>query len=303
MIVVIGSTGQLGQSLLRLLDQQGTETLAFDRKALDLSAAPDSLGPALRTIFARLPARPTAVFLTAAYTQVDRAESERDLAFRINAEAPGAIARFCREAGLPLVHFSTDYVFSGEGDQPWQETSPVAPLNAYGASKLAGEKAIQAAGGSYLIFRTSWVYAPFGKNFLKTMLKLGSERETLSVVSDQVGAPTYAPHLADGALSGLDWALSFELFPSGIYHLCNQGWTSWHGFAVAIFEAARKRGWNLKVREVKAIPSSEYPTPAARPGNSRLSLDQTTRILGVTLPSWQAGLTECLAELQTEKKG
>lgn len=302
-IVVIGSTGQVGRSVLALLERQGTGGFPVDRQALDLSSSPESLAPRLGSLLGRMPARPSAVILTAAYTQVDRAESERDLAFRVNAQAPGAIARFCHEEGLPLVHFSTDYVFSGEGDQPWTETSPTAPLCVYGASKLAGEEAIAACGGDHLIFRTSWVYAPTGRNFVRTLLKLGSERETLSVVSDQIGAPTYAPHLVEGALAGLDWALSFPRFPSGIYHLCGQGWTSWHGFATAIFEEARGRGWNLQVREVKAIPSADYPTPAARPLNSRLSLEKTGRILGITLPSWRVGLAQCLDELQPEKKG
>lgn len=303
MIVVIGRAGQVGRSLLDLLEERGAASLALDRKELDLAAPADSLAPKLRSILNPLPVRPTAVILAAAYTQVDRAETERALAFRINAEAPGAIARLCREEALPLVYFSTDYVFPGDGDQPWTETSPVSPLNVYGASKLAGEEAVRAADGDHLIFRTSWVHAPFGKNFVRTMLKLGTEHQTLSVVSDQTGAPTYAPHLADGALRGLSLAMTDRPFPSGTYHLCNQGWTSWHGFAVAIFEEARQRGWELKVREVKAIPTSEYPTPAARPANSRLALEKAARALGLTLPAWRAGLSQCLDRLKAEEKG
>jgi dTDP-4-dehydrorhamnose reductase len=168
--------------------------------------------------------------------------------------------------------------FPGTGSRPWAEDDDTAPLNVYGQSKLAGEQGIEAAGGRYLVFRTSWVYDAVGKNFLKTMLRLGSERDQLSVVADQHGAPTYAPQLAQATLEALNQARAEEQFPSGVYHLCNGGETTWHGFAQAIFDAARAQGWNLKVQNVEAMQSADYPTPARRPLNSRLSNEKAHRI-------------------------
>jgi dTDP-4-dehydrorhamnose reductase len=199
------------------------------------------------------------------------------------------------------VHYSTDYVFPGTGTRAWSEDDETAPLNVYGESKLAGEQGIAAAGGRYMVFRTSWVYDAVGKNFLRTMLRLGADRETLRVVADQHGAPTYAPQLAQGTLEALNCAESEEQFPSGIYHLCNGGETTWHDFAQSIFDAARSRGWNLKVQNVEAVASSAYPTPARRPMNSRLNNSKAQRVLGVQLPHWQDGLNACLDQLQNDE--
>ena len=291
LIAVIGTNGQVSRALMKCL---GRRAIAVTQDQADLSH-PETLGPALDSAQTRGSGL-SAVINAAAYTQVDLAEKERDLAFKINAESPGAMAKWCASRGVPFVHFSTDYVYPGDGDRAWKEEDTAGPLSAYGLSKLEGDRAVAAAGGRYLIFRTSWVYDAEGKNFVNTMLRLGAERETLRVVSDQIGAPTYAPHLAQAAIDALAKALAGPEFPSGIYHLCNTGETNWHEFAQSIFALAREKGRDLKVREVEAIPSSAYSTPAARPRNSRLDTSKARRILGVELPSWRQGLQECMAE-------
>jgi dTDP-4-dehydrorhamnose reductase len=283
-IVVLGAGGQLGRALVALL---GESCIALDRGRADLSE-PAALPGILESH------APSAVINAAAYTMVDRAETEVELASTINGEAPGAIARWCAEHEIPVVHFSTDYVFPGDGVKPWSETDAVAPLNAYGASKLAGERAIAEAGGRALIFRTSWVYDATGRNFFTTMMRLMSERTTLSVVADQHGAPTYAPHLAVAAIAALERASAATVFPSGLYHLCNAGETTWHGFVCAIRDEALERGIELAVEEIIAITSEEYPVPATRPANSRLNTNKAQQILGVSLPDWREGLTECM---------
>lgn len=286
-IVVTGSTGQVGGDLVRLLKLAGRDVHSLDRAQADLSQ-PLSIVAALEKI------QPSLVLNPGAYTAVDLAEKEQDLAFRVNAETPGAMAEWCAKHDVPFVSYSTDYVFAGGGTRPWSETDPTGPLSVYGKSKLAGEQSIQKAGGRFLILRTSWVYAPQGKNFLNTMLRLGAEREELRVVSDQIGAPTYSSHLAQATLDMLDGALEFDAFPSGIYHVCNSGETNWNEFAREIFAEARKRGAALKVRDVHGIKTSEYPTPAPRPLNSRLSTLKLLDTFGIKLPSWREGLTECL---------
>jgi len=241
-----------------------------------------------------------AVINTAAYTAVDLAEKEKDLAWRINAQAPGKIAQWCARHEIPLVHFSTDYVFSGEGNRPWQENDIPSPLNTYGQTKLEGEKSVMDAQGKFLLFRTSWVYDAHGKNFVKTMLQLGQTKETLKVVADQTGAPTYATDLAKGAWSALVRATQMNPFPSGIYHLCNAGETTWYGFAKAIFEGAHQLKIPLYLKTVEPIPSSEYPTPAKRPKNSRLNTSQAETTFAVRLPPWQDSLHTCLQEILQE---
>lgn len=287
LILITGSTGQVGRALVELA---GERCIGLDRSQLDLSQ-PERLASCLEQW------NPAAVINAAAYTQVDQAEKEEELARTINGEAPGVIARWCAARGIPFVHFSTDYVFAGNGERPWTEEDAVAPLNAYGRSKLEGEQQVAAAGGRYLIFRTSWVYDATGKNFVTTMLRLARERETLNVVADQHGAPTYAPQLAAATLTALEQAQSLAQFPSGIYHLCHSGETTWHGFAEAIFAAARGRGLDLKVQTVGAIPSSAYPVPAKRPENSRLNTAKAQQVLGVRLPDWHVGLSECMKHL------
>jgi dTDP-4-dehydrorhamnose reductase len=291
-IVVVGASGQVGRALVSLLGARG---VGLSRPTADLEH-PEELLVTLEQQLAHHKVQ--AVINAAAYTQVDKAEEDRDAAMRINGEAPALLARWCAAHDIPLVHYSTDYVFPGTGTRPWTEHDDTAPLNVYGESKLAGEQGIAAAGGRYLVFRTSWVYDALGKNFLNTMLRLGGERDKLSVVADQHGAPTYASQLAQATLDALGHAQAEEQFPGGIYHLCNSGETTWHSFAQMIFDAARSRGWDLKVQSVDAVPSTAYPTPAKRPMNSRLSNEKAYNVLGVRLPPWQDGLNACLSELQ-----
>jgi len=281
--LVFGSNGQIGQALGALLD----DAVLLSRDEADFSR-PNTLPAVVEAI------NPSVIFNAVAYTAVDKAEEEEALATVINADAPGALAAIAAKRGIPFVHYSTDYVFDGAGDTPRNETAKTFPLSAYGRSKLAGEKAVEAAGGHYLIFRTSWVYDAFGKNFLKTMLRLGAEREQLRVVADQIGAPSYAPHLAAATLQALENAQAQAAFPSGIYHMCNAGEVSWHGFAEAIFEEARKCGMELRVESVEPIPTSAYPTAATRPLNSRLDCSKLRDTLGVTLPDWREGLKDAL---------
>lgn len=282
-VLVFGANGQVGQALGASLD----DVIMLGREEADFSK-PETLPGVIAGI------NPSYIINAAAYTAVDKAEEEEALATIINGEAPGVLAAEAAKRGIPFVHYSTDYVYDGTGDQPRKETVPTAPLNAYGRSKLAGEKAVQAAGGAYLIFRTSWVYDAFGKNFLKTMLKLGADRETLRVISDQVGAPSYAPHLAEATLEVLEEACSMREFPAGIYHLVNSGETSWHGFAEAIFAEARARGMEMRVQTVEPIPTTEYPTPAKRPLNSRLDCTKLEETFGLKLPDWREGLREAM---------
>ena len=284
-ILVIGKSGQLAQAFQPLLP----DATFLDRSQLDLSQ-PEKIG-AIIGIY-----QPQIVINCAAYTAVDKAEEERELAMRVNGAAPQALAKACKNYGAKLVHYSTDYVFDGSGETPWREQDATRPINAYGASKRAGEEGIIAEGGEYFIFRTSWVYDAQGKNFLNTMLRLGAEREALNVVSDQMGAPSYAGHLAQATLQALEAAATQAQFPSGIYHMCNSGETSWHGFAARIFDVARKAGLPVVLSQLNPIASSEYPTPAARPHNSRLDCTKLATRLGVRLPDWQEGLTACMEE-------
>ncbi len=285
--LVFGTSGQVGSALLDLLGDQG---IGIDEKTGDF-LNPTSLLAALETH------RPAQVINAAAYTAVDLAEKEEDKAHLINAVAPGVIAQWCAGHGVPFVHYSTDYVFEGSGVSARVESDPTGPLSAYGRTKLQGEKAVSEAQGKYgskfLIFRTSWVYDAVGKNFFRTMLRLAKEKSELRIVSDQWGAPTYAPHLAAATLAALSSACAKPEFPSGVYHLCNQGVTNWFDFAQAIFAAARKRGESLQLEKAIPITTADYPTPAKRPLNSRLDLSKARTWLGVELPSWQAGLEQC----------
>ncbi len=279
-ILIIGSNGQVGHALMELAEN----AIGVTRQEIDLEKIqffPQESG-----------LRPSAIINAAAYTAVDKAEEEEIRAHQINAIAPGILAAYCKDQGIPFVHYSTDYVFDGSGDTYWKETDPVNPLSAYGRTKLAGERKIAEVGGDYLIFRTSWVYDETGKNFLNTMLRLGGEREELRVVNDQTGAPTYARHLAVATLQALKNAQKAPRFPSGVYHLSAGGKTTWHGFAEAIFSEAKE----MKVKKVIGIPSSEYPTPAKRPLNSRLDCSKAAQVLGVTLPDWRQGLKECMEQ-------
>ncbi len=284
-LLVFGANGQLGRAL-RLLWPQA---ICLDRKDADFTH-PDALEDVLERY------APACVINASAYTQVDNAEAEYDIVYRINAESPAAIAIYCAEHDIPFVHFSTDYVFDGTGERPWKEDDRVGPLGAYGRSKLEGEDKIQQIGKQFLIFRTSWLYDASGKNFLNTMLRLGAEREELKVVNDQIGAPTYVAHLARAVFHALQAAQEMDAFPSGIYNLCNAGAVSWHGFALAIFEEARAREASLKINRVLPISSEEYPTLAKRPKNSRLNMGKAERVFGIRMPDWREGLKECMKE-------
>jgi dTDP-4-dehydrorhamnose reductase len=237
---------------------------------------------------------PDLIINPAAYTAVDRAEDERELAFLINARGPGAIAQWAAKHRVPLVHFSTDYVFDGSGETPWREDSVTGPLSVYGASKLAGDTAIRAAGGAHLIARTSWVYAAKGANFLRTIARLASERKELRIVADQIGAPTAASAIANAITDIVRPNLSNlnELFArnGGVVNLVCTGETSWHGFASAIVAGLKSRGVKLAAETIIPIATSDFPTKAKRPGNSRLDLSRLKNQFGVTTPSWQEAL-------------
>jgi dTDP-4-dehydrorhamnose reductase len=295
-ILIVGAAGQVGLELQRSFADAG-EIITRDRDTVDL-AVPDQVRAMVRD------AAPNIILNAAAYTAVDRAESEPDAALAINAQAPGILAEESLRSGTLLVHYSTDYVFDGFKVGPWVETDKPNPLNVYGASKLAGEKVIQQVGGKYLIFRTSWVYGPHGSNFLLTMLRLGRERDSLNIVDDQIGAPTSSIELADatrtivsGVLAGQfgatsDWA--------GLYHMTCGGSVSWCGFARAIFTRAQTL-LDGKMPAVYPIPSSEYPTPARRPQNSVLSNERLRARFGVQLAPWEPALDWVLRRLTSQQ--
>ena len=278
-ILVFGTTGQVATELRALAPVR-----ALGRDVADLTD-PAACAAAI------LAHRPDAVINAAAHTAVDRAESEEDLATTINGIAPGAMARACATLGIPFIHISTDYVFPGDGERAWRPEDPTAPLGAYGRSKLVGEEAVRAAGGVHAILRTSWVVSAHGANFVKTMLRLGGERDTLNIVADQVGGPTPARAIAAACLSIAD-QLSADPAKSGTYHFSGAPDTSWADFARAIFAAA---GLGCAVTD---IPSSAYPTPARRPLNSRLDCSATRATFGIDRPDWRAGVADILDDLK-----
>jgi dTDP-4-dehydrorhamnose reductase len=295
-VLVTGVTGQVGGALLAAFGDKATVVPAA-RAALDLARS-DTIVPALDRI------APDLIINPAAYTAVDRAEDERDLAYRINGEAPGHIARWAASHGVPLIHLSTDYVYDGSGERPWREDDVTGPLSVYGASKLAGENAIRAAKGPHLVIRTSWVYAAKGTNFLRTIARLAAERPELRIVADQVGAPTSARIIAAGisAMVTKDASDLSEPFAAadGLVHLATAGETSWHGFATAIVEGLKARGTPLKARAIVPILTRDYPTKAKRPANSRLELTRLQRVFGITTPHWQQALATELDVLARE---
>lgn len=292
-ILLLGKSGQVGWELQRALAPLGT-LIVLGRKAEggycgDLSR-PDALAASLRTI------APDVIVNAAAYTAVDRAEDEPELARAINAAAVAVLAREARELNALLVHYSTDYVFDGSNSRPWSEDDATAPLSVYGQTKLEGEEAIRASGCTYLIFRTSWVYAARGQNFARTMLRLAGEREQLAIVADQVGAPTGAELIADVTAHALRTTRQRPEL-AGLYHLAAAGETSWHDYARFVFDHARARGRSLAVREIKAIPSGDYPTPARRPLNSRLDSTKLCQAFGLAMPDWRLGVARMLDEI------
>lgn len=288
-ILLLGASGQVGWELQRSLAPLG-ELHTADRATADLEQHDQ-----LRALVAQL--QPDVIVNAAAHTAVDKAESEPDRAYAINAEAPRLLAQLAAERGAWLVHYSTDYVFDGNGERPWLEDDATGPLSVYGRTKLAGEAAIRASGARHLIFRTSWVYASRGNNFARTMLRLSAERETLRVIDDQIGAPTGADLIADVTAHALRQAMAKDI--TGTFHLAAGGHTSWHDYAQFVIETARrlKPDLPLRVKTVEAIPTSAYPTPAQRPLNSRLDTNRLRSTFGLHLPHWHTGVLRMLHEI------
>ncbi|ALM53710.1 dTDP-4-dehydrorhamnose reductase [Halomonas huangheensis] len=287
--LLLGVNGQVGHELQRYLSSMG-KCLAPTRQQLDLSNS-----AAVTHYLAEH--QPEMVVNAAAYTAVDKAEEDVALATALNADLPALLADYCAQQSVLLVHYSSDYVYPGNGDHAWQEEDPTGPLSVYGQSKLAGDAAIQASGCDYLIFRTSWVYSARGHNFMKTMLRLGKDKQQLTIVGDQIGAPTPARLIAEVTAQAIR---RYQQNPAikGLYHLAPRGQTSWHGFACEIFDQASLLGVELSIARdrVTAIPTSEYPTPATRPLNSRLDLSRLEQALGIQLPDWRSQLSLTLSE-------
>lgn len=289
-ILLTGRSGQVGWELRRALAPLG-DVIAPGRGELDLTSA-DSIARAVRA------AQPEVIVNAAAYTAVDRAESEPELAMLVNGIAPGVLAEEARRSGALMVHYSTDYVFDGAQDRAYTEDDAPAPVNAYGRSKLAGEQAVRAIDGAYCIFRTSWVYAARGNNFVLTILRLARERAELRIVADQVGAPTWARAIADMTAQVLaGGAAGRARERSGLYHFTAAGAVSWYGFAQTILETARFAFPAMNTPQLVPIPSSEYPLPASRPRNSRLDSSRLAAAFGIVPRSWESMLRQCLHEM------
>jgi dTDP-4-dehydrorhamnose reductase len=294
-ILLLGKYGQVGWELQRALVPLG-EVVALDFDSpgplkADFSN-PESLAATVRAV------APQIIVNAAAHTAVDKAESEPEFARALNATSPAVLAREAATLGAWLMHYSTDYVFDGSGSTPWVEDAPTGPLSVYGLTKLEGEQAIRASGCRHLIFRTSWVYAARGGNFAKTMLKLAKERDKLTVIDDQIGSPTGADLLADLTAHALRAAIARPEL-GGTYHAVSAGETSWHGYAKHVIEFARAAGQPIKVapENIVAVPTSAFPTPAKRPGNSRMNTEKLRNSFGFVLPSWQAGVERMLTEI------
>jgi dTDP-4-dehydrorhamnose reductase len=300
-IVIVGRNGQLAWEANQRFQGLG-QIVCVGRPELDLLDL-NGVREEIRRI------KPAVIVNAAAYTAVDQAESEPEAAMKINSEAPAAMAEEAKHLGALFITYSTDYVFDGKSAEGYRESDPTAPLNVYGASKLSGERAVEAVGGSYLVFRTSWVYGARGKNFLKTILKLAAEKSELRIVDDQVGAPTWSRDLADATKTIIEQLLTksqSENIPigealrdhRGIYHMTAAGKVSWYGFATAIVEEMQRRGLSQgSLAKIMPIPSSEYPTPAVRPQNSRLCNDKLQNAFGVRLPQWRQSMEAVMNEL------
>ena len=290
-ILLLGKNGQVGWELQRSLAPLG-ELLALDRHSTSNCGDLSNLEGLANTVRMY---RPDVVVNAAAYTAVDKAESDQQTAHLVNALAPEVLARACAAIGASLIHYSTDYVFDGSGHLPWTETDPTGPLNVYGHSKLAGEQGIAKQGAKHIIFRTSWVYGTEGGNFAKTMLRLAQERDKMTVINDQVGAPTGASLLAD--ITAMALQASQPL--SGIYHLAAAGQTTWFEYANHVLAQAKciKPSLNYVVKEVLPVPTSEFPTPAQRPLNSKLNCARLSQALQVQLPAWQTGVDQLLTKI------
>ncbi len=297
-ILLLGKNGQVGWELQRSLAPLG-RLVALDREGENGLCGDLADLNGLRLTIESV--RPDVIVNAAAYTAVDKAESETAKALQINHEAPQFLAKEMNRLNGWLVHYSTDYVFDGSGDKPWRESDVTAPLSIYGKSKLLGEQAIQASGCKYLIFRTSWVYGAHGNNFAKTMLRLAGERDHLKVIDDQIGAPTGADLLADITAHALHRAVTLPAL-AGLYHLTSAGETSWYDYARFIVTSALNHGIKLKVQDISPISTSEYQTSARRPRNSRLDTGKLTNSFGLYLPTWQEGITRLLKEVSGYKK-
>jgi len=290
-LLITGWQGQLARSLIEAAAGRPEITaLSLGRPALDLCVRPSIL----RSL---TDATPDIIVNTAAYTAVDKAESEPDAAFALNRDGAGMLAEAAAARSVPIIHVSTDYVFDGRKSAPYLESDPTHPINVYGASKLAGELAVAAANPHHIILRTAWVHSPFGQNFVKTMLRLAAARPRLNVVADQTGNPTYAPHLAAAII---DLAVKINKLKTndiswGAYHAAGTGETTWQGLAQAVF--ARSKALGGPAAEADPIPTSSYPTPAARPLNSRLDCGKLAANFGVRLPDWREGVTTCVRRL------
>ena len=293
-LLVTGAGGQVGGKLIAQAAAHGFAAIATTRTELDITDR-----AAIEAAFASL--KPDAVINAAAYTAVDRAESEAELARAINADAPGLLGAACDRTGIPLLHISTDYVFDGSAARPWREDDPPAPLGVYGRSKAEGEAALRAATANHIILRTAWVFSPCGSNFLKTMLRLAAERDELTVVDDQKGSPSAAIDIAQVLLTlarlSLDRQAAGEAPPCGTWHFCNKGVTSWYEFACAIMTGAAQR--HAPAARVRPIPTSAYPTPARRPANSALDCAKLTRDFGIVPRPWEDALDDVLDRLLT----
>lgn len=296
--LLFGANGQVGHELRRSLASLG-EVVATTRSGIledgtSCEVADFDRPQSLPALIERI--APDVVVNAAAYTAVDRAETDRDAAFRTNAEAPQRVAEACAARDALLMHYSTDYVFDGTGTRPYRPDDATAPLGVYGESKLAGERAVQASGARNLIFRTAWVYAAHGKNFMRTMLRLAAERDELRVVADQFGTPTPAALISDATAS----VLSRPFVRSGVWHLTAAGETTWHGFAEAIFDAAYARGLIARLPRVVPIATVDYPTPARRPGYSVLDTSGLRLDFGIDLPDWPQSLTNTFEDLESK---
>ncbi len=288
-VLITGAEGQLGSDVVRTAVDRGFDALGLPRRRLDITRS-DMVDRAIEDN------RPEVVVNCAAFTAVDRAEKEMKAALAVNRDGPANLAAACARLSIPLVHISTDYVFDGTQAEPYAETDPVRPINAYGASKLAGEQEIQKQTRRFVILRTAWVFGLHGHNFVKTMLKLAMERETLRVVDDQVGSPTFAGHLADAITTIAAHYCRQRDLPWGIYHYGGQPPISWHGFAAFTLAMARETGVPLKVAHLEAIPASEYPLPAKRAANSQLDCRKIKQAFGLDPSLWQSGVEAVVSE-------